>query len=138
LLALAHQGDALGDAHGAVDAPEHDRELAHRHLAAAERIEHGIERRLRVVRAGDRRQFERECPAVPPGLRPLGDNPHGDGVAAPGEVDDIAGRSFRLLGKPFFAGDRRLVARAGRPAGRIAALSWLESHDATPSIIDIA
>ncbi len=128
LFALAHQRDAIGDAHGAVDAPEHDRELAHRDLPAAERVEHGVERRLRALRAGDRRQFERDRPAVSARPRPFRDDPHGGGVTALGEVDDPLGRFFRPLRQSFLPLKGLLVARAGRPAGGIAALTWLEPH----------
>jgi len=61
-FALAHLLDAVGDADRALDAAKDDRQFARRERAVAERYEHGVQRDLRIVRAGDGRQFERRRP----------------------------------------------------------------------------
>jgi hypothetical protein len=127
-FALAHLLDAVGDPHRPLDAAQHDRQLARRERPIAERDEHGIQRDLRIVRASDRRQLEPRRPVGPARPRPLRDNPHGDRITAAGEKNDALCRLRGFSGELFLPGDGLLVARPGRPPGRIAALSWLESH----------
>jgi hypothetical protein len=128
-FALTHLLDAVGDAHRALEAAQHDRQFARRERAVAERFEHGLQGSLRIVRAGDGRQFKRRRPVGPARPGPLRAYPHGDGVTAPGEKNDPVCRLQRPLGELFLHGDGLLVARAGRATGGIAALAWLESHD---------
>jgi hypothetical protein len=130
-FALAHLLDAVGDAHGALEAAQHGRQFARRERAAGERFEHGLQGGLRIVRAGDGRQFKRRRPVGPARPRPLRDNPHGDRVTALGPIDDVAHRFRGPLGELL------LPARAGRPAGGIAALSWLEFHGRSSSTVNL-
>jgi len=132
-FALAHLLDAVGDAHGALEAAQHGRQFARRERAAAERFEHGLQGGLRIVRAGDGRQFKRRRPVCPGRPHPFRAYPHGHRMTALGEKNDLAYCLRRPLGELFLHGDGLLVARAGRPAGGIAALSWLEFHDADSS-----
>jgi hypothetical protein len=131
-FALAHLLDAVGDAHRALDAAQHGRQFARRDRAAAERFEHGLQRGLGVVRASDGRQFQRRRPVGPAGPGPLRADPHGDRITAAGEKNDAVCRLRGFSGELFLPGDGLLVARAGRPPGRIAALSRLEPHDGSP------
>jgi hypothetical protein len=61
-FALAHLLDAVGDAHRALDPAQHDRQFPRRERPVAERHEHSVQRDLRIVRAGDGRQFKRRRP----------------------------------------------------------------------------
>jgi hypothetical protein len=127
-FALAHLLDAVGDAHGPLDATQHDRQFARRERPVAERYEHGVQRDLRIVRAGDGRQFKGRRPIGSARPGPLAADPQGHRVTAPGPIHDVAYRLRGLRGERFLPGDGCLVARAGRPPGRVAALSWLEPH----------
>jgi hypothetical protein len=124
-----HLLDVAANAREPVDGAEHVGQLADRDVAAAERVEHQLQRRLGVVGRLDPLQLEGE-PTVGAGrAHPLHAQPHRGRIAFLGHPQDLLGRGLRLFGQHLLDRDGLLVARAGRPPGRVAALSWLESHD---------
>src|SRR5262249_36255655 len=73
-------------------------------------------------------QFDRDPPVAPGREQPVRDEPHGGRFAILRAVHEVGDHLLGPLVEQRLGREGFLVQRAGRPAGRVAALTRLETH----------